>query len=132
MLQQTTVPSLSPPSAGRCWNTVMSSTSAHYVKEQILNNTKHGFRKILTVDDLTKELGKGGQTDTMLLDFAKAFNPVPHEYLHLKLHHLGIQGSTLQGIRNIFAAGLNKMWWNSDSQSCAMSLKEYPKVRSFV
>ena len=110
----------------------MSSTSAHYVKEQILNNTKHGFRKILTVDDLTKELGKGGQTDTMLLDFAKAFNPVPHEYLLLKLHHLGIQGSTLQGIRNIFAAGLNKMWWNSDSQSCAMSLKEYPKVRSFV
>ena len=32
------------------------------------------------VDDLASELDKGGQTDTILLDFSKAFDKVPQEF----------------------------------------------------
>lgn len=86
---------------------IRSSISTHFTENHILNDAQHGFRKkrscetqlILTVNDLAKELDKRGQTDTILLDFSKAFDKVPHQRLILKLHHLGVRGSTLQWIK---------------------------------
>ncbi|XP_076469725.1 uncharacterized protein LOC143300056 [Babylonia areolata] len=48
------------------------------------------------LDDLAAALDEGGQTDTILLDFSKAFDKVPHRRLLLKLRHYGIRGQTLR------------------------------------
>lgn len=80
--------------------------SEHLDRREIISDAQHGFRKrrscvtqlITTVDDLSKELEAKGQMDTILLDFAKAFDKVPHERLLLKLHFYGIRGQTLNWI----------------------------------
>ena len=40
-------------------------------------------------------LDAGGQVDTFILDFEKAFDTPPHELLKCKLHGYGISGKTL-------------------------------------
>ena len=73
---------------------------------EILVDGQHGFRKrrscetqlILTTDDLAAEIDAGGQTDIILLDFAKAFDKVPHQRLLMTLDHYGIRGKTLKWI----------------------------------
>lgn len=70
---------------------VRSTITAHLDKNSIITDAQHGFRKkrscetqlILTINDLASELDRGGQTDTILLDFSKAFDKVPHQRLLL-------------------------------------------------
>ena len=40
-------------------------------------------------------MDKGGQVDTFILDFEKAFDTPPHEFLKCKLFGYGIRGKTL-------------------------------------
>ena len=47
---------------------------------------------IMLVDELSKNVQMGKQTDLSLLDFSKAFDKVAHEKLVQKLHFYGIQG----------------------------------------
>ena len=87
---------------------VTSEISSHLNKYNIITDAQHGFRKkrscesqlILTVDDLAATVDKAGQTDTILLDFSKAFDKVPHKRLLLKLDHYGIRGQTKRWIEN--------------------------------
>ena len=51
----------------------------------------------------------GKQTDLNLLDFSKAFDKVAHEKLLLKLHHYGIRGDTLNGLRTFWIIE-NRPW----------------------
>ena len=90
---------------------VRAEVTKHLESNNILNDAQHGFRKkrscesqlILTTNDLAEELDKGGQTDTVLLDFSKAFDRVPHQRLIMKLFHYGIKGKTLAWIQNFLA-----------------------------
>jgi len=52
------------------------------------------------VNDFSKALNTGEQIDVLFLDFAKAFNKVPHERLCQKLGHYGIIGNLLDWIKN--------------------------------
>jgi hypothetical protein len=87
---------------------VRHAITAHLQENKILADSQHGFRKgrscetqlILTVDDLSSTLDKSGQTDTILLDFSKAFDKVPHQRLLLKLQYYGIRGQTLRWIQS--------------------------------
>ena len=45
-------------------------------------------------------IDEGSSVDAIYLDFAKAFNSVPHERLLKKVEALGIEGDTLQWIRD--------------------------------
>jgi len=47
---------------------------------------------LLVVDKLSEILDQGGATDTIYLDFAKAFDSVPHERLLLKPQCYGVNG----------------------------------------
>ena len=84
-----------------------SNIRKHLSKHEILTNSQHGFRErrscetqLLTlVHELASNMDKGTRTDLIILDFAKAFDKVPHERLLRKISHYGIRGQTLSWIR---------------------------------
>jgi hypothetical protein len=72
-------------------------------------NLQHGFQKGLScesqliefIDDVTKNLDQGKQTDIM--DFSKAFDKVSHNLIIHKLKHYGITGKTNEWIKNFLS-----------------------------
>ena len=85
----------------------VSSLSRHFTDHNILYELQHGFRErrscetqlIMRVDELSKNMQMGKQTDLILLDLSKAFDKVAHEKLLQKLHFYGIRGDTLKRIK---------------------------------
>ena len=86
---------------------VASSLFRHFTDLNILYELQHGFRErrscetqlIVLVDELSKNMQMGKQTDLILLDFSKAFDKVAHEKLLQKLHFYGIRRDTLKWIK---------------------------------
>ena len=79
-----------------------------YIAEnEILTDYQHGFvlgRSCATqllecVDYWTDMLDQGHTVDTIYLDFAKAFDSVPHERLLEKANGYGLRGDILQRVR---------------------------------
>ena len=74
----------------------------HADRNNIIYNLQHGFRKKLScetqlvefIDDVTRNLDAGQQTDCLIMDFSKAFDKVSHSLLTHKLQHYGIRGKT--------------------------------------
>ena len=74
---------------------------------RLLKETQHGFRKrrscltnlLSFLDRVTEELDRGGGMDVVYLDFAKAFDKVPHQRLLRKLERYGVSGNVLAWIR---------------------------------
>ena len=85
---------------------IRTSITEHLHSQNIICDSQHGFRKqrscetqlISIIHDLTSNLDKCGQTDVILLDFAKAFDKVPHQRLLYKLKNVGIDDKTLRWI----------------------------------
>ena len=64
------------------------------------NHHYPAFQIPLAIDELSKTMQMGKQTDLIVLDFSKAFDKVAHEKLIQKLHHYGIRGDTLKWIKD--------------------------------
>ncbi|XP_065650415.1 uncharacterized protein LOC136078566 [Hydra vulgaris] len=72
----------------------------------IISKCQHGFVKrrscrknlLETLDFITQKLAKHIPVDVIMLDFAKAFDTVPHKRLLLKLNAYGIKGKFLNWI----------------------------------
>jgi len=85
---------------------ISSNLMTHLERNHILTDAQFGFRKnrscetqlINTVQNLAKLLDNRSQIDTVLLDFSKAFDKVPHHRLRYKLEYYGVSGSTLNWI----------------------------------
>ena len=85
---------------------ITSNVMAHLEDHQILTDCQHGFRarcscetQLLTLcHELTETIDRREQMDLVILDFAKAFDRVPHRKLLGKLDHYGIRDSTHQWI----------------------------------
>ena len=85
---------------------VCSNVMAHLEQHKLLSDRQHAFRKnhscetqlVTVIDDWAKILDSGGQIDTFILDFEKAFDTPPHELLKSKLYGYGIGGKTLNWI----------------------------------
>lgn len=81
---------------------VSSHIRAHLDEHNILSDVQHGFRSkhscetqlLTTIQDLTMQWDQKKQVDIAVLDFAKAFDTVPHRKLLSKLKHYGIDGNT--------------------------------------
>ncbi|XP_014679418.1 PREDICTED: RNA-directed DNA polymerase from mobile element jockey-like, partial [Priapulus caudatus] len=86
---------------------IFRSVMDHFDHNNILANCQHGFRKshscetqlLSTVNDLSYRLDNKEQVDVAILDFAKAFDTVPHNKLLHKLNYYGTRGKTLIWIR---------------------------------
>ena len=72
---------------------IVSQTLKHLEKHKILVDHQHGFRRgrscetqlLITAHDLASTLNNRSQADVAVLDFAKAFDKVPHQRLIKKL-----------------------------------------------
>ena len=84
-------------------HTKLENIMAHPDEHKLLSDRQHAFRKnrscetqlITVINDWAKLLDAGGQVDTFILYFEKAFDAPPHELLNCKLHGYGISGNTL-------------------------------------
>ena len=86
---------------------VHSSIMDHFDRHQVLCDEQHGFRVkrscesqlFITIDDITRNMEEGDQTDIILLDFAKAFDKVPHDRLLHKMEFYGVRQNTIEWIK---------------------------------
>ena len=78
----------------------------HLEEQQLIRETQHGFRNgkscltnlLVTLDKITRELDEGNPIDLVYLDFAKAFDKVPHRRLMAKIWGYGIRGEVWRWI----------------------------------
>ena len=87
---------------------IHSHIMQHSDQHSILTSKQYGFRAqhstesqlILTIHDITSALEEGKIVQLAILDFAKAFDKVPHERLLNKMQYYGIRGSLLSWMRD--------------------------------
>ena len=87
---------------------IASTMMTHFQANNILYDLQHGFshgkscetQLISLTDDLAVNRNNGIQTDLVFMDFAKAFDKVPHRRLLHKLQYYGVRGNTLVWIQN--------------------------------
>ncbi|XP_047141054.1 uncharacterized protein LOC124816078 [Hydra vulgaris] len=87
---------------------VNNSLVQHLVQNHLTSTNQHGFvhnkscttNLIETMDFITYSLSKGNAVDVVFMDFAKAFDVVPHRYLIHKLSNYGIIGHTLKWLES--------------------------------
>jgi hypothetical protein len=80
---------------------------AHLLNNRLINNSQHGFilgrscatNLVVFMDKVTRIIDENSSTDIFYLDFAKAFDKVPHERLIIKLEAKGVTGKIKNWIR---------------------------------
>ena len=95
----------------------------------ILCSDQHGFRKdhscdsqlLTTIEEFSRHLDVGAQIDTILLDFSKAFDKVPHQRLFLKLAYYGIRGPILEWIKDFLTNRTQQVVLNNIN-SCSINV----------
>ena len=91
----------------------------HYMV--LLNSNQYEFRKgystvyllLKAVNDWAEILDRRGSYQCLLLDFAKAFDSVPHNHLLLKLESMGVTGNLLQWIDHFLSSHSQRVVANS-------------------
>ena len=84
----------------------------HLIHENLLSTKQHGFisgsstttQLLNSLDKCVETIVDGGVVDSIYMDFAKAFDSVPHRRLIVKLQSYGIEGKVL----NFISAFLSK------------------------
>ena len=85
---------------------VRDAVVKHLESHSLITESQHGFRRghsclsnlLDFLDKLTKSLNDGRTSDIIYLDFAKAFDKVPHKRLISKIRCHGIDGQVLSWI----------------------------------
>lgn len=91
---------------------IASNIMSHLEKKNILYDLQHGFRSsrscetqlVSFIQELSRNNNNNIQTDVIVMDFAKAFDKVPHKRLLYKLKHYGIDTNTLNWIEDFLTS----------------------------
>ena len=101
---------------GRKLTIGVKKVNVHQVEEAVslvfIYLKQHGFRRkrscetqlVTTIQKIAQNLTSKGQVDVILLDFAKAFDKVPHRRLLHKLKFYGVDGTTLAWISSFLSS----------------------------
>lgn len=103
---------------------IHKNLSIHLDSISFFNKAQHGFRRNFSCEtqllclthDLFSNLDSGFPTDAVFLDFAKAFDKVPHNQLLLKLSSLNLDTNVLSWIKS-FLSQRNQFVYANDSSS---------------
>ena len=90
---------------------IVSETMSHLERQDILVDYQHGFRRrrscesqlLITAHDLASILNKRSQVDVAVLDFAKAFDKVPHQRLIKKLEYYNLNPKVVGWIKSFLS-----------------------------
>ena len=114
---------------------INSRIQEHIVENEILRQNQHGFtsgRSCLTnlltaLDNWTKEMDQGNSVDVIYLDFAKAFDSVPHKRLLKKLEGYGIRGKLLAWIKDFLQHRQQRVIYNDEVSEWTQVLSGVPQ-----
>ena len=90
---------------------IVSQTMHHLDQHYLLVDTQHGFQRrrscetqlIITSHDLAAILNRCSQADVTVLDFAKAFDKVPHHCLLRKLKDFKLDNKVIAWIESFLS-----------------------------
>lgn len=107
----------------------------HMIDNKYLSNSQHGFvsgrscttQLLKVVDRLTEILDGGGSVDMIYLDFAKAFDTVPHRRLLVKLEGYGVGGELLRWIEQFLVGRRQRVGVAGDMSSWSSVLSGVPQ-----
>ena len=97
----------------------------HIEKYDLLRQSQHGFMSgkstlsnlLEYLEELTRLVDAGHAVDIVYVDFAKAFDKVPHMRLIRKCEGLGITGKTLSWIHNWLSGRMQRVVLNGKCSS---------------
>lgn len=107
----------------------------HMSSNNILSDSQHGFiqgrscttQLLQVIDKWTEIIDNGGNIDNIYLDFAKAFDSVPHRRLIIKLQSYGIEGKVLNWIDSFLTDRRQKVLVNGSESRWAKVLSGVPQ-----
>ena len=122
----------------------VGNINKHIAFESILADCQHGFRSQRSCEtqlvqfyhDMVSDLGRAlnrdqKQTDVIIMDFAKAFDKVPHMRLLYKLDYYGIEDLLTSGSAHGSLGALKKWCWLVKLQIQSWSYLVYHKDLSW-
>ena len=124
---------------------LVSNTNKHLALDSILADCQHGFRSqrpcetqlVQFVHDIISNLdgavNRGHkQTDLIIIDFAMAFDKVPHRRLLHKWNIIGLENPPTSGSTRGSLGVLNKLFYKAKPQIKSQCYPVCPKDRSSV
>ena len=114
---------------------VKDSLVKHLDKNALIRNSQHGFTSgksclsnlLEFFEEVTKTLDRGEAVDLVYLDFAKAFDTVPHCRLFKKLEAHGLGGNVLNWIKGWLSNRRQKVCIEGESSDWARVTSGVPQ-----
>jgi hypothetical protein len=107
----------------------------HLERHGLIRPSQHGFMSgrstatnmLVYMETLTKLMAEGHAVDVLYLDFAKAFDKVPHKRLLMKCRGMGLDGKLLEWIRVWLSARKQRVVLNGEASEWADVLSGVPQ-----
>ena len=114
---------------------INSRIQEHVTRNDLLCQNQHGFTKgrscltnlLTSIENWTREMDQGNDVDVIYLDFAKAFDSVPHKRLLKKLEGYGIRGKLLAWIQDFLQDRKQRVIYNDEASDWTQVLSGVPQ-----
>ena len=116
---------------------VVSQMTKHFDEHGILTDCQHGFRKQWICKNAIDWSHPGTpwtprgkiQVDMIVLDFSKAFDIVPHQWLMSKLWNYGIRGNTHACIKSLMLGHMQRVVVDGEGSGWYQWSQAYPRAQ---